>query len=117
MAPASYQEALPDWVSQAPDSRTALVIVVWARDGQAPARAQTLVFRGAPPVPPCRRQQLREVSLPQLFRLREILRRPGYLTNGGLVGDTCVVQYMHRVAAIGIVLRHSGQSRVVTAAS
>ena len=30
-----------------------------------------------------------------------------------MTGATTVVQYMHRVAAIGIELRHSGQSRVV----
>ena len=31
-----------------------------------------------------------------------------------MTGATADVQYMHRDAAIGIVLRHSGQSRVVT---
>jgi len=31
-----------------------------------------------------------------------------------LTGATGDVQYMHRDAATGIVLRHSGQSRVVT---
>ena len=44
----------------------------------------------------------------------QVFPRGYWLT--GLTGETCVVQYMHLVAAMGIVLRHSGQSRVVTAA-
>lgn len=54
---------------------------VWARDGQAPVRAQA-----SRSVRPCQATWV-----------------------------TSDVQYMHRVAAIGIVLRHCGQSRVVTA--
>jgi hypothetical protein len=53
-------------------------MIVWARDGQAPARAQTHNV-----VDPA----VRETS--------------------------STVQYLHRLAAIGIELRHSGQSRSV----
>jgi hypothetical protein len=89
--------------------------------------------RGSDPrCPPCGQQTAARGFLPQLFRLREFARRPlsgralpaarsrglphGPWLNGGVTGATCVVQYMHLVAAMGIVLRHSGQSRVVTAA-
>jgi hypothetical protein len=95
LATVSSQEVVPDWISQAPDSRLALVIVVWARDGQAPARAQTLVSAGATPQRP------------------RATANSCYGAAGGAAGATTAVQYMHRVAAIGIEERHSGQSRVV----
>ena len=57
---------------------------VWARDGQAPARAQTLI-----------RPRARQWTS----------------------GVTSAVQYLHRFAAIGIELRHSGQSRSVASAT
>ena len=45
----------------------ALVIVVWARDGQAPARAQTLISGRSDPQPRADRKQLREASSRSCF--------------------------------------------------
>src|ERR1700760_1299173 len=87
LATASYKEVVPDWLTQG-RKNTALVEDVWARDGQAPARAQTLNSPARP--------------------------RGGY-TLPGVSGVTSEGQYIHRIAAIGMVLRHCGQSRVVTA--
>src|SRR6202044_3064589 len=63
------------------------------------------------------RQQLREVASRSCFACAGSLPVFGYWITVGEAGATTVVQYMHRVAASGIVLRHSGQSRVLTAAS
>ncbi len=81
---------MPDWVTQGRRTPAALVQDVWARDGQAPARAQTLNFSP---------------------------RGGGYAVPlaAGVSGVTSEVQYMHRIAPIGMVLRHCGQSRVVAA--
>ena len=58
-----------------------LLMIVWTRDGQAPARVQTLFY--------------------------------ALLLAAGLAGATTAVQNLQRVAATGIALRHSGQSRSV----
>jgi hypothetical protein len=53
-----------------------LVIAVWARDGQAPARAQTLALRSDPPLLPGSADNSCERStLPQLFCFAQVLPR------------------------------------------
>jgi hypothetical protein len=81
VAPASYQEPVEDLHAQGL-SRVSFVPAanVWARDGQAPARAQT--------------------------------RNDGQLRSAAREANS-TVQYLHRLAAIGTELRHSGQSRSV----
>ncbi len=97
------------------DQSDGLVIAVWARDGQAPARAQTPISGEPPPNAPVRTANSCERFPPAA--VSSYCRVLAYGTADGSAGATTDVQYMHRVAASGIVLRHSGQSRVVTAAS